>query len=156
MLRKDNCKPRQETFEFWDLVRLIWEVLWYYSEVDCGAPEAVNYAVMTSSGTKLNDTATYECLGTRRMEDGHSVMTVVCGADRTWGGHKLSCEGKCTGIDPLKPRQNSLRLADEIFKRIFLNYDIAIANFHWICYQWQYSITGLDNGLSQKRRQVVI
>ena len=29
MLRKDNCKPRWEAFEFWDLVRLILEILQY-------------------------------------------------------------------------------------------------------------------------------
>ena len=28
ILRKDNCKPRRETFEFWDLVRLILEIWW--------------------------------------------------------------------------------------------------------------------------------
>ena len=27
MLRKDNGKPKLETFEFWDLVRLILEIL---------------------------------------------------------------------------------------------------------------------------------
>ena len=29
MLHKDNCKARRETFEFWDLVRLIVEILRY-------------------------------------------------------------------------------------------------------------------------------
>ena len=29
ILRKDNCKPRRETFKFWDLVRLILEILRY-------------------------------------------------------------------------------------------------------------------------------
>ena len=29
ILRKDNCKPRQETFNFWDLVHLILEILRY-------------------------------------------------------------------------------------------------------------------------------
>ena len=28
-LGKDNCKTRRETFEFWDLVRLILEIWWY-------------------------------------------------------------------------------------------------------------------------------
>ena len=27
ILRKDNWKPRRETFKFWELVRLIWEIL---------------------------------------------------------------------------------------------------------------------------------
>ena len=30
MLGKDNCKPRRETFRFWDLVRVILEILRYY------------------------------------------------------------------------------------------------------------------------------
>ena len=29
ILRKDNCRPRRETFKFWDLVRLILEILRY-------------------------------------------------------------------------------------------------------------------------------
>ena len=29
ILRKDNCKPRRETFKFWNLVRLILEILRY-------------------------------------------------------------------------------------------------------------------------------
>ena len=29
ILRKDNCKPKRETFEFWDLVRLILDILRY-------------------------------------------------------------------------------------------------------------------------------
>ena len=29
-MAKDNCKTRWETFKFWDLVRLILEVLRYY------------------------------------------------------------------------------------------------------------------------------
>ena len=29
ILRKDNCKPRWETFKFWDLVWLVLEILWY-------------------------------------------------------------------------------------------------------------------------------
>ena len=29
ILRKDNCQPRRETFHFWDLVRLILEILRY-------------------------------------------------------------------------------------------------------------------------------
>ena len=30
MLRKDNCKLRRETFQFWDWVQLILEILWYF------------------------------------------------------------------------------------------------------------------------------
>ena len=29
MLHEDNCKPIREAFEFWDLVRLILEILQY-------------------------------------------------------------------------------------------------------------------------------
>ena len=33
-LRKDNCKPRRKTFEFWHLVRLILETLRFSKEVN--------------------------------------------------------------------------------------------------------------------------
>ena len=34
ILRKDNCKPRRETFKFWNLVRLISEILRYNKSQD--------------------------------------------------------------------------------------------------------------------------
>ena len=38
ILHKDNCKPRRETFKFWDLVHLILEILRYIFRTSSTSP----------------------------------------------------------------------------------------------------------------------
>ena len=49
ILHKDNCKPRQEIFEFWDLVRLILEILCWSEIFPCIGSHIFKQIFHTSS-----------------------------------------------------------------------------------------------------------
>ena len=61
-------------------------------------------------------------------------------------------------INTLRPRQNGRHFPDDIFKCIFLNENewISIKLSLKFVPNWQYSITGSDNGLGSSRRQAII